>query len=578
MGVSRGIGIGPARLLPIETPPVKYLDLHLDQIEAEVRRLHDAVRTAIDELHAFTKVGKGNPERSVSSIFGVHLLLLQESSLVRRIEHTIRFKRVNAEWAIKLLTDEHIAQQSTNSDELFREKHLDVVDVMERVLVALSGNPGVGNIEIKGAVIIARHLKPSSIVEMLKGDPPAAIITERAGWTSHTSIIAREFNLPMVSGFRGGSQAICENDQVIVNGNKGEVIIRPTALTLMELASLPPETKYQAASRGSDIPTTTLDGTAVSIRANVDSTKAYAAAAEAGARGIGLYRSESLIIRGLIPSEEAQFEAFSEIAAAVGEAGMGIRTFDIGYEQARQSDDYTEINPALGLRSIRLSLTRPAYFRTQIRALLRVSALHKIDIILPMISGVDEIVRSKAIIDEERKRLEQTGMPYGNPNIGAMIEVPSAILIAEQIARHVDIMCLGTNDLVQYLLAVDRDNDSVSDWYQTLHPAVIRATKSVIDAGAAVGTPVVVCGEMAGSAFYVPLLLGLGTTGLSMNPNSVAAVRFLVSNISIADAATLVDAVISMETAEAIETHLRNYYLDHWAHLFPPGLLEKRHR
>jgi phosphoenolpyruvate-protein kinase (PTS system EI component) len=266
------------------------------------------------------------------------------------------------------------------------------------------------------------------------------------------------------------------------------------------------------------------------------------------------------------------------MADKVGDAGLKIRTFDIGLEEAGHRRAITEHNPSLGLRSIRLSLVETERFRTQIRAILRASADRNIDIVLPMISGVDEVLRSIEIIKEERKSLESRGVTIGEPHLGAMIEVPSAVITANDIARNVDFLCLGTNDLVQYLLAVDRDNDAVADWYQTLHPAVIEAISTVLNAAATAGIPVGVCGEMAGSAFYVPLLIGLGARELSMNINSITQVRHLIAGISSNEAAELVARVRSGSTADEIESGLREYYIEHWSHLFPPGLLNTRHR
>ena len=298
-----------------------------------------------------------------------------------------------------------------------------------------------------------------------------------------------------------------------------------------------------------------------------------------GSEGIGLFRSESLIGGpGNIPSEETQYEAYRQIADTAGESGVKIRTFDIGIDQLGDGGYSAERNPSLGLRSIRLSLTDTAYFRTQVRAILRAAHGKKIDIILPMISGVGEVIRSSAIIDEERERLSREGKSSGEVGIGAMIEVPSAVLTIKEIAANVDFVCLGTNDLVQYLLAVDRDNDAVADWYQTLHPAVITALSDVFHAADDANIPVIVCGEMAGSSFYIPLLIGLGARELSMNPHSIPQARRMVSGISVSESEKLAANVSGCSSAEASERVLREYYLENWFHLFPSGLLNTKHR
>ena len=315
------------------------------------------------------------------------------------------------------------------------------------------------------------------------------------------------------------------------------------------------------------------------IAANVDTPEAYRLAKTLGAKGIGLLRTESFIDQyGAIPSEQQQILAYQRIADVTGGDGMKIRTFDIGAGHFNGNDRPRETNPALGLRSIRLSLSKTDDFRTQIRAILRASVDRTIDLILPMISGVDEIVRSKVIIEEERERLAIDGIRFGNPRLGAMIEVPSGVLTARQIAKKVDFICLGTNDLVQYLLAVDRDNDAVADWYQTLHPAVIRAISEVLTAGSHAKIPVTVCGEMAGSPFYIPVLLGLGAQALSINTGSISQVRRLISGVALRETVELVKRVKTCESAEETEHLLRKYYSENWAHLFPSGLLSTKHR
>ncbi len=325
--------------------------------------------------------------------------------------------------------------------------------------------------------------------------------------------------------------------------------------------------------------TSTKDGVEIVIRVNTDAPEIYRQARDQGASGVGLYRSEAIFDRmGSFPSEDEQFAAYTQIAAATGEAGVRIRTFDVGVGQLSGDAKVIERNPSLGLRSIRLSLTDQGYFRTQIRAILRASYGNSIDIVLPMISGVDEIFRLRSIIDEEKYELRAVGLPIGEPLLGAMIEVPSAVLTVNEIAQNVDLLCLGTNDLVQYLLAVDRDNESVADWYQTLHPAVIRSIREVVDAANNANIPLNICGEVAGSPFYTPLLIGLGARELSMNVNSIPNIRNLISGITCGEAAQLVDSISSCSTAAEIEDKLRAHYLENWSELFPSRLLYAKNR
>ncbi len=553
-------------------------DIHLtpSKTEHEIDRLRAAVDLSTVELtHLTSQSTKGSLE-SASGIFGVHLLILENSSLVPNIEAEIRERHVNAEWAVRTIARAFAERQQAVPDPHLSEKYLDVADVAERLLRALGAEGTHDEIET-GAVFVVSEMMPSRLLEIAKGHP-AAVISEHGGWTSHSSILARELNLPVVTGVRNIERVVSDGDTVIVDGIHGQIIVRPNTESM---------THYRALAKGQilaphlpdadNLPLRTIDGHEIMIRANVDLPNIYEVAARCGARGVGLYRSEVILsqFRGF-PSETEQAALYRRIAEAAGGDGVRIRTFDISVEQLDPSAS-RERNPSMGLRSIRLSLTDPAHFRTQIRAILRAAHQQNVDIVLPLISGVFEVRRLREIIEEERSDLKNDGIPIGDPRIGAMIEVPSAVMTVNEIVRHVDFLCLGTNDLVQYLLAVDRDNETVADWYQTLHPAVLRAIKEVIAAGNTAGKSVTICGETAGSAFYVPLLIGLGARELSMNVNSIPQIRKLISGITVSEATELVRSIENYETADEIEQALRCHYLTKWPQLFPPGLLSAKY-
>ena len=579
LAVSHGIAVGPAVFWRGEKPRPLRLILDDGQIASEVVRLRNAASEAVTQIRQLASSNGAEADEPVSNILDVHLSIIEESSFLDKTESVIKSEKVNAEWALEHVSAEYIQRQSNAADRSLREKSLDIADVSERMLKVLAGSRTHRRSIYEGAVIIASDLRPSTVVELAKNNP-AALVTDRAGWTSHTSILARELRLPMVSGLRHLERIFSPGVRLIVDAVGGEVIIEPSPETMEQhvravavgttSAGIPAQLRPDLA---------TIDGTVVAIKANADSLKIYQQARELGARGIGLYRSESLIHEpGVEPTEDDQVSIYIQLADAVKGDGVKIRTFDIenGDDPAAITDG--ERNPALGLRSIRLSLLNEERFRTQLRAILRASFGRKVDIVLPMISGVGEVTRSKAIVSEEIERLERSGIKAGQPKIGAMIEVPSSVLTIDEIARTVDFLCLGTNDLVQYLLAVDRDNDSVADWYQTLHPAVIQAISHVLSAAMAEGKPVTVCGEMAGSPFYVPLLIGLGARELSMNVNSIQRVSRLVSGIELSECVRLTDTVRDHRTAAETEEFLRDQYRQSWAELFPPGLLEARHR
>lgn len=574
LAVSRGVGVGRVVFLHGETRQFFRTDLDPDHVGPEIARFAQALDASKDQLHLLAAGTEPDTSQPVSGIFGVHLLIL-ESSFVEKIESVIQNQRVNAEWAIRTVADQYLERQASITDLHFRDKYLDIEDVANRLLTALAGSTLTEQTDTD-AVIVARDLRPSAIMELAKSKP-AAFVTEHGGWTSHSSILAREFGLPMVSGVRNLEQFVANDDLIIVDGTRGEVIVNPGRETLRQFeVLLSEETIAHGTENISGKELTTLDGTPIMVRANVDLAAGYSIAKRLGARGIGLFRSESLIrLPGVIPSEEAQVLAYRHMSDVTGSEGVRIRTFDIGIDMHGNDEAVSERNPSLGLRSIRLSLTDPKYFLIQAQALLRASFDRKIDIILPMVSGVGDVLRAKALIDEARAHLAAAGIAAGNPGLGAMIETPSAVLTANQIAANVDFMCLGTNDLVQYLLAVDRDNEAVAGFYQTLHPAVIVAIENVILAGERAGVPVAVCGEMAGSAFYVPVLIGLGARELSVNVNSIQPVWQLLSGISISEAEALVKRVKDCKTTDEIESLLHEYYSATWSGMFPPGLLQQ---
>lgn len=578
LAVSRGIGIGRVVFYDDATRTVRGSVIESTQVEAEVERLDVAISFCTEQLKTLISQDQTTPADPLANILNLQLLILEQSSFVENVRNLIRNKSFNSEFAVRSVSDDYIRKQSAVADPHLREKRLDIEDVCSRVLTALDGNHDETRGSYTGAIVAARELRPSSVIELVKSRP-AGVITERGGWTSHTSILAREFMIPMVSGVKNFKSVIREGDQVIVDGESGVAIIAPAHNTTAEYEQMQHEFAVESVEIGTESRSETLDGRRIVIRANVDIPEAYHLARQFGAEGIGLFRSESLIsLPGSVPSEDEQFDAYRNMAEVAGEAGVRIRTYDVGLDQLKADTANNEINPSLGLRSIRLSLHEQSHFRTQIRAILRASTNKRIDLLLPMVSGVGEVIRAQEIIEEERRSLEEKSVEIGKPLIGAMIEVPSGVFVAREIAQRVDFMALGTNDLVQYLLAVDRDNDSVAEWYQTLHPAVLRAVKQVLDAAKSEEIPMLVCGEMAGSAFYVPLLIGLGATELSMNVNSISHIRHLISGITSEQTLQLVTGLEACETSDQIEAKLREYYAENWPQLFPHGLLDAKHR
>ena len=566
--MSRGVAIGRVVCLYGSNRQFFKIDIPETEVERETRRARAAFRLASSQLN---KLRAESGPSSLPGIFDAQRAMIEESSLLEKVVETVTQKKVNAEWAVKIVSDSYIAKYKSIPDEHLRDRYIDVEDVADRILNALGGGERAAPLA-KDSIIVAQELMPSTLAEQ-SGNHPTAVITEHGGWTSHTFILARELNLPAVTGVRKVLRRVNTGDAAIVDGYSGSVILNPTPETLERYRL--PAAHFQKINYNdvtvSELRTTTLDGREITLRANVDLPEIYKRAKRIGARGIGLYRSEFLFNRFKgFPTESQQYEAYREIADFAGEDGVKIRTFDVGPEQTYGKSHSREKNPALGLRAIRLGLTNTKHLRTQLRAIIRASHERKIDIIVPMVSGVDEILAVREFVDRETESLSRKGVAVGSPRIGAMIEVPSAVLLIEEIVRESDIVCLGTNDLVQYLLAVDRDNEAVSSWFRTLHPSVIRAVKSVIQTCNDDGKPLVVCGEMAGSPFYLPLLIGMGATELSMNVNSILRVRKVVCGLAFQEAALVAAEASKCRTADEVEDLLQRHIAEKWPHLIQP--------
>jgi phosphoenolpyruvate-protein phosphotransferase (PTS system enzyme I) len=567
--VSRGIAVGNVVCLHGNKRQFYRVKLQKSQVERELRRFRAAVRLAKRHLRKLSS--QKDVSLNQAQIFDSHHMILEDTSLLTKIEAIIQEEKVNAEWAVKSVTDRYIAVYKDIQDEHLRERHIDLEDVTERLLTALAGGNRKPLLLKKDSIIVAKEVRPSTLVELSRSNLKA-IIAESGGWTSHTFILARELNLPAVTGAKGILRRVQTGDRVIVDGFNGQVILNSSDKTLRQYKAT--AAKFQQFKNGDvEVPKgklQTLDGRAITIRANLDISKDYQAVRKFGGEGVGLFRSEFLFNQNQdYPSEGEQCEAYRKIADQAGEDGVKVRTFDLTIEQVVDESENLEKNPALGLRAVRLSLAHEKQFRAQLRAILQASFGRKLDIVLPMISDVAEIRRAKAILEEEKKRLRKRKINYGEPKIGAMIEVPAAVMMIEEIAEEVDFLNLGTNDLVQYLLAVDRDNEAVADWFRTLHPAILRALKKVVEAADKLEKPLIICGEMAGSPVYATILVGLGVRELSMNINSISRIRHVVSNIAFEEAREIVKSLETCKTPDETEEKVRISLNSKFAHLFP---------
>jgi len=563
--VSRGVGIGKVVRIYNRRRHFHRAKLSDDQINKELRRFRAAVRLAERQLK---KLAEQESAKAQTGIFEAQLLILQDKGFLSKIEDLIHSEKVNAEWAVRETANNYISLYKEFKNEVLRERYVDIDDVAERLVSILSRR--VSLIEpISEVILVTDELKPSIVVELAK-DKLKAIVSESGGWTSHAFIIARELGIPAVTGLKNVLRYVSGGEQAIVDGYSGQVIFSPSSETLQRFHE-----KHENAIEIKvkkeiilDPDLKTLDGRHINIMVNLDFPESYAKAKKYGARGVGLYRSEFLFGKNEgFPTEIDQYKAYRKLVDMVGDDGIKIRTFDLNLDGFGEKS--YEKNPALGLRAIRLSLTYENVFRSQVRALLRASFGRKVDIVLPMISDVSEILRAKEIISQETDKLVKQGVKIGSPLIGVMIEVPSAIFMIGEILDEVDFINLGTNDLVQYLLAVDRDSELVSDWFRTLHPAVIRAIDNVLRKAEEREVPVIICGEMAGSSVYAPILVGLGAVNLSMNVNAILRVRLALANIAYEEAVNVAKKVSAAKSADEAEEITRQEFSQKWVHLFP---------
>jgi phosphotransferase system enzyme I (PtsI) len=574
-GVSEGVVVGRVLRVFNGTRQVYRATLAEKDVEPEIRRLRAAVRLARQQLLAIKSRAETKLGVEHAYIFDAHLLMLEDRKLLDDVEKFIREERVNAEWAVKVAADHLLSVYAEIKDDYLRERGSDIEDVTQRILVALSGEGPDYRKLTKDAIVVAEDLLPSAVAE-LNFEHAHAIATDSGGWTSHTAIIARGLRIPAVVGLRDLHRRARTGDTIIVDAQQGLVILHPSAATLEDYKSVTAGTanvRYPASEEGHG-PLRTSDGREITLRANLELPAEYEDVRRFGARGIGLYRSEFLLShRGVMPSEEEQYLAYKEVGELAGEDGATIRLFDLGGDKLAGGGIETERNPALGLRAIRYSLKQEEVLRTQARAILRASAHGKLQIVLPMISDVTDVRRARRLIEGERAQLESEGKLTGQVKIGAMIEVPSAVMTASKLARHVDFFSLGTNDLVQYLLAVDRGNEEVADWFRSLHPAVLQSIGRTLDAARAASIPAIVCGEMASTPAYVVMLIGLGATELSMTPSSIPRVRRTVEGINYEDARALALECLECEAADDAEELVRVRFSEKWPHLFPPKSL-----
>lgn len=565
VGVSSGVAIGHAHLVSNALLEVVHYQLPKHLIEDEIKRFGDAVAVVRADLEQINQSLRKNAPAELSAFIGTHLMMLADRSLSEAPKDIIRNEQCNAEWAIKLQMDDIVEQFELIEDDYLRERKQDVIQVVERIIKVLLGHQSQLTSEQQSSVLheerklilVAHDISPADAIQF-KQHQFAAFITDVGGATSHTAILARSLNIPSIVALQRARDLINDGELIIVDGDLGVVIVSPSKEILAEyrLRQELWELEQQKLQLIKSTKAVTIDGTAIELQANIEVPEDVAAVKESGATGIGLYRTEFLFMnRRDMPDEEEQFVAYRTVAQAMKGAPVTIRTLDLGADKQVNPDTVVNCaNPALGLRAIRLCLSEPQIFHTQLRALLRASHYGNIKILIPMLCTLAELRQTKALLERAKQSLRKESVPFDEKiALGGMIEIPAAAINAEAFANELDFLSIGTNDLIQYTLAIDRTDDAVAHLYNPLHPSVLKLIAITIKAGMKFGKPVSVCGEMAGDAKLTKLLIGMGLRQLSMHPSHILSIKQQVLHSQLVQLNQQARKVLGLTDIEKIE-------------------------
>jgi len=543
ISVSRGIAIGRAHLLAPAALDVQHYLINEEQVEAEVHRLQHAIAAVHKELQTiWSDLPKDSPAE-LGAFIDVHALILSDPMISDVPLDIIRNRHYNAEWALVTQIDELSAQFDEVEDAYLRERKADIQQVGERVLKVLTGTAtalaGISGADDIGAqmIVVAHDISPADMLQF-RNRSFSGFVTDLGGQNSHTAIVARSLDIPAAVGMYNASSLIAQDDWLIIDGDAGVVIVDPSALVLTQYRERQAAQQRERKKLGKlkKTPAITRDGTEISLLANIEFPEDCTAALDAGAVGVGLFRSEFLFMGrsgyvNKLPTEEEQFESYRRAVTAMKGRPVTIRTLDIGADKPLDAAEQTALNPALGLRAIRYCLAEPQIFLTQLRAILRASAFGPVKLLIPMMAHAFEIDQSLLMIEQAKAQLREAGQKFdAQIPVGAMIEIPAAALTLPLFIKRLKFLSIGTNDLIQYTLAIDRVDHEVAHLYNPLHPAILHLLANTISAGAKAGIPVSVCGEMAGDTELTRLLLGMGLREFSMHPAQILSVKQEVLN------------------------------------------------
>jgi phosphoenolpyruvate-protein phosphotransferase (PTS system enzyme I) len=569
ISASQGIAYGPVFLYIQSDVEIPSYQVDPEKRIEEIARFEGALLITRQQIQKIQDEVEKNLGADEARIFDAHLLVLEDQALISETIREFETTSKNMETCFSKVSQRYIQAFDEIDDEYLRERAGDLRDVTQRVLQNLLGQAGQNLSKLaEKRIVVANDITPSDAASIDRSQA-IAIVTDSGSKTSHAVIVARSMKIPAVVAVRDLTKRIKNNDWILVDGYDGIVIINPSEQTLFRYGKIQLQKKSfeQRLFEAGRLPSVTQDGVPVVLRANIEKVDESALVKEYLADGVGLFRTEYLYLHSSrIPSEEEQFQSYRRVVEALKPATVVIRTLDLGGDKpmAGNPDLFPqESNPFLGFRAIRFCLEYPHIFKDQLRAVLRASAYGKIQLMYPMISGEEELDRANAVLEECRQELRQKGVPFDeNLEVGAMIEIPSAACTADILAQKCDFFSIGTNDLIQYLLAIDRVNDRIAHLYEPTHPAVLRTLKRVVDEAHAANIKVSVCGEMAGDPIYLPLLLGLGVDELSMTPPLVPAVKYLVRALKMSEAKELAATALKMNSPKEIYTLFDNFCRD----------------
>jgi phosphotransferase system enzyme I (PtsI) len=571
IAVSPGIAVGRVHLLAGGEVEFETRRVAPEAVAAEAKRFLDAVEAVRSDLRVLRKAAVGQVGEELARILDAHLLILEDDSVIAQTRKRIADGGVNAESAFHDVVNGAIGALLARESEYLRDRAGDLRDVRRRVLRRLAGTGAsrVANLKAN-SVVVARELSPSETMALPK-KKVAAFLSDAGGKTSHAAILARSLGIPAVVGLEGATEVLRDQELVIVDGMRGTVVCRPTEKTLRKYKE--EEKAYERLESSltslADQPAVTQDHHAFELSVNIDLPNEVDLAIAKGARGIGLYRTEFLFLaKGGVPSEEEQYNVYETAAEKVAPDKVIFRTLDLGGDKVFPNEYVKEKNPFLGLRGIRLSLRERAHFRAQLRAILRASARRNVRVMFPMVSTLEELAEARAVCREAQRELTEEGIPFDEGiELGIMVETPAAAVLAESFAREVDFFSIGTNDLIQYTLAVDRGNERLAALYEPFQPAVLRTIHAVVDSAHKARIWVGVCGEMASDPLALLFLIGLGVDEISTTPFMVPQLKSVVRSVKYEDLRLLSRALLKMQTGREARAHVRDYVEKNLRHL-----------